>query len=222
MIVDAQLIPLWLNVALSLLLMGGLATALTQADWRALQTVPARFHLLGAATLFCLGLWLLDAEIGGVMRIHLLGMTGVTLVLGWCFAIQCGSVALLLLLLLQSEPLTAYPFAWLCSVAIPATVSRLLVVRLARLRQQNLFVFTLGGGFVGAMLAVLAVAVAALTLLWVIGEYGLVRSGLRNWPFIALIMFPEGFINGTVVTAICVYHPEAVKTFDDKRYIDGE
>jgi len=219
---DAGVIPDWLNLALGTTMLVGLATAFSQAQWRALRAVPARLHLLGAATAFCLVLWMMSVDVGDTLRMHLLGMTGVTLVLGWCFAVQCGSVALLLTLPLAGESLAAYPAAWLLTVAIPATVSRLLVTRLARLRQQNLFVYTLGGGFAGAMLAVLAVAMATLALLWLAGERQLLATGLENWPMLALILFPEGFINGMLVTAICVYHPEVVKTFDDRRYIDGQ
>jgi uncharacterized membrane protein len=139
---------------------------------------------------------------------------------GLRFALLCGCGALLLLLWLTGEPLKAYPGAWFCTVAVPAVTSRILVSQLARIRRQNLFMYTLGGGFAGGMLATVATAVAALVLLWLAGHQPLLARALANWPLITLMIFPEGFINGMLLTAVCVYHPGIVKTFDDKTYID--
>jgi uncharacterized membrane protein len=217
---NAAILPPWLTLLLGLAMLLTLGVALRFADWRALRAVPARLHLILGAVVFCLGLWLLGADVADTVRIHLLGMTAVTLVLGWCFAMQSGTVALLLLLLLNGQPLATLPAAWLCSVAVPATISRLLVIRLARIRRKNLFMYTLGGGFAGGMLATLAAGLSALAVLWLSDQQSLVAGALENWPFISLILFPEGFINGMLLTAICVFHPGAVKTFDDRVYID--
>lgn len=217
---NAIIQPLWLTILLGLAMLASLGVALRFADWRALRAVPARLHLVLGAVVFCLGLWLLGANVGDSLRIHLLGMTAVTLVLGWCFALQSGTVALLLLLLLTGQPLVTLPAAWFCSVGVPATISRLLVIRLARIRRKNLFMYTLGGGFAGGMLATLSAGLAALTVLWLSDQQTLVASALENWPFISLVLFPEGFINGMLLTAICVFYPGAVKTFDDRLYID--
>ena len=220
MIFNAAILPPWLTTLLGLIMLLTLALALHFADWKALRAVPARLHLILGATAFCLGLWLLGADVAEVLRIHLLGMTAVTLVLGWCFALQSGTAALLLLLLLTGQPLAALPAAWFCSVAVPATTSRLLVIRLARIERKNLFMYTLGGGFAGGMLATLSAGFSALVVLWLSGQQSLVIGALENWPFISLILFPEGFINGMLLTAICVFYPGAVKTFDDRVYID--
>jgi uncharacterized membrane protein len=95
-------------------------------------------------------------------------------------------------------------------------------VRLGRIRERNLFVYTLGGGFGGGVLSFLAVALLALPLLWLAGQAELVRQALEGWPVIVLVLFPEGFINGMVVTAVCVFIPGAVKTFDDRFYFEDE
>jgi len=36
-----------------------------------------------------------------------------------------------------------------------------------------------------------------------------------------LLLFPEGFINGMVITALTVFYPDLVKTFDDEHYFSG-
>ncbi len=216
MTIHASLIPVWLTGLLSVAMLATLALAVRFANWRAVMSVPARLHLLLGGTLFCLGLWLMSVEVGESVRIHLLGMTSLTLVLGWCFGMLCGSLALLLQLLLLGDHIGALPSAWLLTVAVPATVSRWLVARLPR--SQNLFLFTLGGGFAGGILSALAVAVLSLPLLWFIGQGELASRALEGWPLLVLVLFPEGFINGMLVTAACVFFPGAVKTFDDQFY----
>lgn len=216
----AGLLPAWLSLLLGVAMLVSVALAARFADWSAITSVPARLHLLFANIGFCLLLWLLSIDISGAIRIHLLGMTAVTLVLGLRFALLCGSAALLMLLLLTGEPLAALPGAWFCSVAVPAVTSRLLIHRLARIQRQNLFMYTLGGGFAGGMLATIAAATAGLLLLWLAGQQSLLDRGFANWPLITLMIFPEGFINGMLLTALCVYHPGIVRTFDDRAYID--
>jgi uncharacterized membrane protein len=216
----ADLLPTWLNLLLGIAMLVTLGLAIRFADWPAITSVPARLHLLFGCSGFCLLLWLLSADLDGAVRIHLLGMTAITLILGLRFALLSGSAALLALLWLIDRPMISLPGAWLCTVAVPAVSSRVVVSQLARIRRQNLFMYTLGGGFAGGMLATLATACTALLLLWLAGQQSLLEQGLANWPLVTLVIFPEGFINGMLLTAVCVYHPGIVKTFDDRTYID--
>lgn len=218
MTIDAALVPAWFTVACSVLMALSLGLALRFAPWGALLAVPSRLHLMFGALLGCIGLWSLNIRIADTVTIHLLGMTTVTLLLGWCFALICGSLALLAQLLVTQEPLAALPAAWLLTVAAPTTLSAWLVWRLSALRVQNLFIYTLGAGFGGGMLSVLGVALLALPVLWLIGLDDAAAQALAGWPAIALVLFPEGFINGMLVTAACVFFPGAVKTFDEGFY----
>ncbi len=38
-------------------------------------------------------------------------------------------------------------------------------------------------------------------------------------PFIPLLMFPEGIINGMLVAIAVVYMPQCIPAFDDARYL---
>ncbi len=216
MLINPDLIPAPLLLALGLLMLVCLAIAVRYAPWEALRAVPTRVHLVLGTSLGCTCLWLMSIRLGEVASVHLLAMTSVTLVLGWCLALLAGSLALLAQLLILGEPLSALPAAWLLSVAVPASLSHWLVSRLPR--RQNLFLYTLGGGFAGGMLCALTVAVLATGFLWLIGETALASRALEAWPLLALVLFPEGFINGMLVTAACVFFPGAVKTFDEGLY----
>ena len=217
MFIAGDLIPQGIAVGLWALLLLICASAGRLADWRALLSVPARLHLIFGAVL-----WLLSVRVIDGLWLHFLGMTSVTLLLGARFALLAGTAALVLLTLLLGESWPGLSPAWLLTVAIPVAVARLLVHALRRVKSGNLFIYLLGAGFGGGLLSVLAVAAAALPLLWLIGQEAWVRSALDNWPMITLMLFPEGFINGMVVTTLTVFYPQLMKTFDDRHYLDGD
>jgi uncharacterized membrane protein len=89
-----------------------------------------------------------------------------------------------------------------------------------KLRIQNLFVYILGGGFFGSMLTVILTGVVALMTLWVSGS-SLQFPVFDNVYLFAMLTFPEGFINGAIITALTIVRPDLVKTYDDKFYLDG-
>jgi uncharacterized membrane protein len=71
----------------------------------------------------------------------------------------------------------------------------------------------------------LAALSAALTLSWVM--WG---SGLYDWShlshdylrYLPLILFPEGVLNGMLITTFVVIRPQWVRSFDDADYIVGK
>ncbi len=189
------------------------------ADWRAMWEVPLRQHLLFASLLFLVLLWLISVRIFDGLWLHFMGVTTVTLLVGLRFTLLVGALASCAYALLISQPLTAAAPAWLVTVLVPALLSRLLVVWLRRRPQSNLFIYLLGAGFGGGALSALGLAAGSLLLLELSGDHRRVMAALENWPMITLVMFPEGFINGMVLSVIVVLNPEAVKTFDSDKYM---
>lgn len=220
MIVAAHLIPLWLNVAVGSVMLTGVAAAAFTADWTALRAASERQHVLLGGLLALFLLWLLTLHVIEEVWIHLLGVTSLTLIVGWRFTVLGATLVLFGYLWWQQQPLTAAPLSWLFSVLVPATTSRILAHVLRRYGLRNLFVYMLGAGFGGGLLSVLVLALLALPTFWLIGQSDWVDRALENWPFVLLLMFPEGFINGMLVTAFTVFYPDVVKTFDDDYYLN--
>ena len=218
MVVAAQLIPLWLNVVVAFVMLACLAGAAMTANWAALWARSERQHVLLGGLVGLLLLWLLTLQVVEGIWFHLLGVTSLTLIVGWRFTILGATFVLGAYLWLQQQHLMAAPLAWLFSVLIPASTSRLLAHLLRKYGIRNLFAYMLGAGFGGGLLSVLAVAFAALPTFWLMGQTGWLAEALEHWPFILLLMFPEGFINGMLVTAFTVFYPDVVKTFDDDFY----
>ncbi|MCR9184292.1 MAG: energy-coupling factor ABC transporter permease [Halieaceae bacterium] len=221
MTLSAQLIPAYLSLPLAVLMALTCAACLWSANWRAVRQVPSRGHLLFGGAIACLALWLISFTVIDGVRVHFLGVTALTLVVGWRFAILAGSAAVVAHTLAICQPMISLPVAWLLTVAVPATVSRWLVYQLRATRAQNLFIYMLGAGFGGGALSSLAVTVTAVGLLWLAGQAQLVTLALQNWPAALLVLFPEGFINGMIITAFTVYYPDLLKTFDDEHYFAG-
>jgi uncharacterized membrane protein len=217
--ISSALVPLWLAASLWLALLLCCCVAAGLADWAALRRVPSRYHLLFGGVLACVMLWLMSVRVVEGLWFHLLGVTTLTLILGWRLAMLAGTVAVVAhTLLLEQAPAAIAP-AWLLTVATPASVTLWLVRALRRLRSRNLFIYMLGAGFGGGLLSVLAVALAALLLLWISGLQSLALGALANWPVICLLMFSEGFINGMLVTTLAVFYPELLRTLDDDYYL---
>ncbi|NDY95107.1 hypothetical protein [Wenzhouxiangella limi] len=48
------------------------------------------------------------------------------------------------------------------------------------------------------------------------------RVGNDYLLFLPMIMLPEGFLNGAVLTMLTLLRPAWVRSFDDRDYIDGK
>lgn len=198
-----------------------LLTALWTAPWRALRTVPARQHLFFAVVLSLALLWAIAFRPVDGVTLHYLGMTTATVVLGWALASLAGALALLLLLLAGRGDAAALPLTWLLTALAPALAVAGLLWLLERSRVRNLFVFLLGIGFGGGMVVALVLVVTGLLALVAAGQGAMARDALDHVALLPLFLFSEGFINGAAVTTITVYFPQAVRGFNEDRFLGG-
>ncbi len=197
----------------SLALLGGLILAAViasvRAPWRALLGESARQHTFMVCILLLALLWMGGIQVQGGTRLHLLGITPVVLIFGWELALLVGYLAAVLLTVLGYWAWPALAPEIFLSVLIPVAVTRFLLWLAELLPRTNLFVYLLGVGFAGGMFSMLA------TLL--------IGSWLQAWDLdhaLALLLaFPEGFISGAIVTALAVFFPSIMRTYDDVRYL---
>ena len=201
---DAGLTRLVLFLLVPLLLL-----ALVRAPWRQLMARNERMNALGVAIVTLPLLWSMSPELPGGEKLHLLGMTTVTLLFGWQLALLVGVVASGVMWVVGNWELMALPLNLLLIVVVPVTVSAAVLEAANRLRRTNLFVYMLGVAFAGSMLAFGA-------SLWVAS---LLLGTELDHALVMLITFPEGFINGAVVSALTVFAPQLVRTYDDERYL---
>ena len=215
MLIDAVLI------AANLVALLGLLGAVFTARWSALIAQPGRLHLIAGGSLACLLLWLLNMHIANGVVLHFLGVTALTLVIGWSFTLLGLGLVLIPFTLLQQLSWDGLGLAFCLTGLVPASITRALLVLLYRPSLRHPFVYFLGAGFAGGGLVVLALSLITAGIFWLSGLDGYLDSMGEFWPLVFLIMFSEGFINGMCISALAVFYPDWVKTFDDRFYLDN-
>lgn len=196
-----------------------LLAALWRAPWRALFAVSARQHVFFAGVFALVILWSIAFHPAAGITLHYLGMTTATVLFGWALASLAGGLALGVLVLIGKGDAAALPLAWLLTAVVPALAISGLLWLLERSRVRNLFVFLLGVGFGGGMVAALALVLASLAVLAAGGQAALAASALDHVALLPLFLFSEGFINGAAVSTITVYFPHMVRGFNEDRFL---
>lgn len=219
--ISAALLPSHVQVLGFMLGLPVLCIALWRAPWVELISDTRRQHLLfGAAfALFCL--WLLRRDFDSGLSYHLLGLTAVSLLLDWPLALLCGVLAQLGMCILGKQDLASLGVNTLLFVMLPVCLADLCARQVERRQPQNLFVYIFFCGFFPAALTVVVCALLGITLLWW-GELFEFPPQMSDFAaYLWLVMFPEAFINGLVVTALVVFVPEWLDTFNRTRYLQA-
>ena len=204
-----------------LIYLPAVAWAIWRSPWVELFTDSRRQHLL-FGTVFALFLLLLvrrDFDTG--VSYHFIGLTAVTLLLDWPLAIVGGLVAQLGLVLLGRQDLAALGVNGSLLILLPVLVTEICAILVERAQPRNPFVYIFCSGFFAAALAALLCLLASLGLLWFDGRFALPEWLEDFVGYLWLIIFPEAFINGMVVTALVVFCPEWLETFNRTRYLSA-
>lgn len=195
--------------------------AILRAPWVELFSDSRRQHILFATILAIFVLWLVRRDFESGLSFHFIGLTAVTLLLDWPLAILAAFLAQLGLTVTGHQHLLALGMNGVLLVLIPIAVTEACAQLVERKQPRNLFVFIFFSGFFPAALATLFCVLASLTVLLVDGRYPM-PPWLDDFAgYIWLIMFPEAFINGTAISALVVYKPEWLETFNRSRYLQA-
>lgn len=206
----------WLTTAVLFVLI--LLAAVRRVDWQAFRRDNALQHSFFGAAVALGFVWQLRAGISPGLAIHVFGMTVVTLMLGWSLAVLSGLLALVITVLTGREPLLMFAANGLITVMVPALVSHAILRWERRRNFRNFFAYIFFCGFFGAGLSVAAAGLLMCLLLWSSGVYGLDELVHEYLRYLPLFMLPEGFVNGTIVTGLMVFHPDRLTTLDQSRY----
>ncbi len=202
----------WFSLAV-LLVIAGLA-----APWRALIASSARQNVV-------LGSWLALILLGAFqgntlpgLPMHFLGLTAVTLLIGWPLALLGGALAVGVLAGLSHAGFAAIGFAVWGQVLVPIGMT-VVINRLAqRFLPPNFFIYVFVNVFFAAALGFIFAALTTAGFVVMLGVY--------SWPvlltsYLALIpiqVIPEAMINGMVMLGFTLLKPEWVESFDAQRY----
>lgn len=198
-----------------------LAWAIWRAPWLELFSDTRRQHLVFGTVLLLFLLWLVRRDFSSGVSYHFIGMTAVTLLLDWPLAVLGGLLAQLGLLALGKQDFVALGVNGALLVLLPVLVTELCAKWVEHFQPRNLFVYIFCCGFFPAALAALLCALLGLGILWADGIFPM-PPWLEDFiGYLWLVMFPEAFINGTAVTALVVFCPEWLETFNRTRYLQA-
>lgn len=207
------------QVAALLLWLVLLAFSLNAPLLRTLGAHPLYQHLCLGGAIVLVPLWTLRAGLHEGLEIHFLGLTSLTLLLGWRLALLAPCLTLLILAYFGVIPLTDIGWQALIGVALPVATSWLLFLGSWAWLPRHLFVYLFVAAFLGGALSISAKVIASALLMGVSGTYSwhtISADYLSIWP---LLLFPEALLNGMTMTLLAVYRPHWVNTFFDREYL---
>ncbi len=164
-------------------------------------------------------LWLVRRDFDSGLSFHFIGLTAVTLLLDWPLAIIAALIAQVGLTLTGHQQVAALGMNGILLVLIPVLVTVVCARLVERAQPRNLFVFIFFAGFFPAALAALACILASLGVLLLDGRYPMPPWLADFAGYLWLVMFPEAFINGTAITALVVFYPDWMESFNQSRYL---
>jgi len=195
--------------------------SIMNSNWALLRQSSLLQHLsLGGMAVLSV-IWTFSAELEQGLSIHFLGVTALTLMLGFRRAVVVGAGIVLLNLWVSSYSLSSISALYLSHIVVPALVTYVAYAIVYHRLPRHPFVYIFVNAFITAAIAIAAAHMAHAT--WALS------SGYLSWDNIwqnylvitPLVMFPEALLNGMAVTLMVVYKPEWLKTFSDPVYIDG-
>ncbi|MFM5833871.1 energy-coupling factor ABC transporter permease [Aeromonas caviae] len=207
------------QVAALLLWLVLLAFSLNASLLRTLGAHPLYQHLCLGGAIVLVPLWTLRAGLHEGLEIHFLGLTSLTLLLGWRLALLAPCLTLLLLAYFGVIPLADIGWQALIGVALPVATSWLLFLGSWAWLPRHLFVYLFVAAFLGGALSISAKVIASALLMGVSGTYSwhtISADYLSIWP---LLLFPEALLNGMTMALLAVYRPHWVNTFFDREYL---
>lgn len=195
--------------------------AVRHAPWRKLLDSSNSSLLFGSLALLML-LWSMRVEMMAGVAFHLIAMTVLTLMVGWCFAMLGGSLVLAGVITAGFGDWSGYFPTALVAILLPASLTWILLLLARAWLPRNFFIYVLLNGFMAAgLIAMIAAYTASLVLLYA-AHIAPETLAYNYYPWIPLMFFPEAMLNGWIITILVILKPAWVFTFSDEDYLHGK
>ncbi|BDF94537.1 MULTISPECIES: energy-coupling factor ABC transporter permease [unclassified Pseudoalteromonas] len=195
--------------------------SISKKQYQRLLATPARQTGVFACALVFILLWRIKAGILPGLELHILGVTAITLILGWRFALLSATLASLLLAAFNQISITQLPVHLLLSAYLPILVSYGLFILCYSLLPRHFFIYIFVCAFICAALIACLKIIAVSVFYYLTGSYNWFELSENYLYLCAIIWFPEAMLNGMAITLLITYRPHWVKTFYDKDYLDS-
>jgi uncharacterized membrane protein len=221
MTIDGALLSPTLIWVLNLVVLAILVLAARLAPWRKLRDLEQLNVFLGTLVAL-LVLWHMDAQVRPGLSFHLLGVTAITLMFGWSFAVIGTALVLLGVTLNSAAGWDGYAVNALLSGVVPATLTQILLILIRWYLPKQFFVYVLVNGFLTAGVVGVITGYVAAIILVSVGAYSFADLSETVLPFFPLMFMPEAFLNGWILAVLVAFKPAWVYSFSDEQYLKGK
>jgi uncharacterized membrane protein len=205
------------NAVLGLVLLAALWRASLKRLWN-----NEFLHVFLGSCVVLLLLWNTRAGVLPALNFHLLGVTAVTLMFGWAYAVFAVVVVTAGSIIAQDSAWGVLGLNVLVTGCVPVLVTEVLL-RFARQRlPYNFFVYVYVNGFLAAGLSILAASLVGALIMLGVDAASSEWLGYQYLPFLPLIFFAEAIVNGMIMTAMVALRPGWVASFDDNLYLKNK
>jgi uncharacterized membrane protein len=218
--IDSGLLPemaLWWSAILSVLL---LIPALLSYNWQALLNLRGAQHFFFGSVVVLALLWNMQAGILPGLSFHLMGVTAITLMMGWRLALLSVLLVQVILVLVGKLWWAALPYQFLLAGALPVLFSYGFYLLVYRRLAHNPFIYILVAGFLNAGLTHGFSDFLQALSLWLLDVHPMELIWRDYLRYLPMMMFPEGVVNGMFITGMVVYHSRWLSTFDEDSYFN--
>lgn len=195
------------------------AWALSGIDRWQLRRQTFRQHLLFASSVAVMVLWLVRADGGPGLGVHVLGMTGLTLLVGWRQAMVGSLFPVVAVALAGAEPWQTVGITGIVLAALPIGVTQFVWRASEQLLPRRVITYLLVCALCGSLLAGAVTRLVVLAMLLAVGAYASASIVGDYLKLVMLILVPEGIINVAAVSALALWRPQWLSTLRQQRYL---
>ena len=181
---------------------------------------PQDAHVFFAAPVILWLMWRMSVGILAGFEFHLLLVTTLTLMFGRAMASWGVLIAQTLLTLEGKADVLSFGLNVICNGILPIWFTWLSFHLINRYLPKHFFVYIFVGAFFTGALTMLVSRVAGMSILWFAEVYTQIPNDYIN--LLPIMMFPEAFSNGGLMTVLVVYRPQWVSSFSDELYLRGK
>jgi uncharacterized membrane protein len=186
---------------------------------RALRGHPGRLNLLLGAAVGLAVLWSLSARIEPGIALHLVGTPVVVLLLGLRLGMLAAALAALTLPVVGATSFALVSAGWLLTAALPGAILVAVAWTARFYLPCNPFVFIFVAAFFGSALGLLGTWLGAAAMLAWSGQPAPGGATIARGALLPLVMYPEAFLNGAVISTLVVSRPGWVRLYDERFYL---
>lgn len=186
--------------------------------WR-LRRETQKQHLLFASSIAVMLLWLAGGSILPGPSTHLLGMTALTLLVGWRQAMVGSLFPVIGAVLAGVEPWQTAGLAGVLLAAVPIGITHLVWRLTERVLPHSLFGYLAICAVLGSILAAALGRLAVLGLIALSGVYSLTVIGQYHLSLLPLALLQESLVNIVAVAAVATLRPKWLTTLPQRRYL---